>query len=330
MSVKLESAERYEALKSSIEAVTGETHADLTDGIQALKNGYGQGGVKEEQEKTIDITENGTTEVLPDDGKVLSKVTVNVEVSSGGSEVPSNAKFQVVSYTTDGYPLEVNICSEGDTSTPQYCITPRIDYVSTFLSTIRKVNLPSTVVQISIGAFMGATKLNEVTGWDNVTAIGTSAFESCSSLTHTSLPPNLTHISNNVFANARVPINYLPESVKHIGGNAFYRVSGMNLKKLPQSLTTIVDYAFYNTGYANVSFSEIPASVQTIGTQAFRGACLGIVGSLTFKGTPTSIAASAFEMGTNVTDVYVPWAEGAVAGAPWGMTNATIHYESEV
>lgn len=35
---------------------------------------------KEEQEKTISITENGTTSVTPDEGKVLSKVTVNVEV----------------------------------------------------------------------------------------------------------------------------------------------------------------------------------------------------------------------------------------------------------
>jgi hypothetical protein len=42
---------------------------------------------KEEQEKIIDITENGTTEVAPDEGKALSKVTVNVEVAqSGGGE----------------------------------------------------------------------------------------------------------------------------------------------------------------------------------------------------------------------------------------------------
>ena len=36
---------------------------------------------KEEQEKSVEITENGTTEVLPDDGKALSKVTVTVNVA---------------------------------------------------------------------------------------------------------------------------------------------------------------------------------------------------------------------------------------------------------
>lgn len=44
---------------------------------------------KPEQEKTIEITENGTTEVTPDEGKVLSKVAVNVEVkgSSNGESI---------------------------------------------------------------------------------------------------------------------------------------------------------------------------------------------------------------------------------------------------
>lgn len=29
---------------------------------------------------------------------------------------------------------------------------------------------------------------------------------------------------------------------------------------------------------------------------------------------------------TTITDIYVPWSEGAVSGAPWGAINATIHY----
>lgn len=40
---------------------------------------------KEEQEKTVNITENGTTEVLSDENKTLSKVTVNVDVPSDDS-----------------------------------------------------------------------------------------------------------------------------------------------------------------------------------------------------------------------------------------------------
>ena len=39
---------------------------------------------KEEQEKIITVTENGTQEVTPDEGKVLSKVTVVTEIETGG------------------------------------------------------------------------------------------------------------------------------------------------------------------------------------------------------------------------------------------------------
>ncbi len=41
---------------------------------------------KDEQEKIVNITENGTTVVTPDEGMTLSGVTVNVGVESGGGE----------------------------------------------------------------------------------------------------------------------------------------------------------------------------------------------------------------------------------------------------
>jgi N-acetylneuraminic acid mutarotase len=54
--------------------------------------GMASGGIvevpaKEEQEKTITITENGTTEILPDENKALSKVTVVTDVSGGGASL---------------------------------------------------------------------------------------------------------------------------------------------------------------------------------------------------------------------------------------------------
>ena len=40
--------------------------------------------IKDEQSKTIDITENGTITVTPDDGVVWNEVTVNAAIESGG------------------------------------------------------------------------------------------------------------------------------------------------------------------------------------------------------------------------------------------------------
>lgn len=44
-----------------------------------------KGSQVQSQEKTVEITENGTTEVVPDSGYALSKVTVNTNVESSGS-----------------------------------------------------------------------------------------------------------------------------------------------------------------------------------------------------------------------------------------------------
>ena len=44
--------------------------------------------------------------------------------------------------------------------------------------------------------------------------------------------------------------------------------------------------------------------------------------------TPSYIEANAFRKASNLADIYVPWTEGEVARAPWGATNATIHYNT--
>ena len=79
---------------------------------------------------------------------------------------------------------------------------------------------------------------------------------------------------------------------------------------------------FFNC--TNLALTSIPAGVTDISYSAF-GYCTGLT-ELTFMGTPTSIAPDAFDGCENLTTINVPWAEGAVANAPWGATNATINY----
>lgn len=69
-------------------------------------------------------------------------------------------------------------------------------------------------------------------------------------------------------------------------------------------------------------------NLQTIGSSSFSN-CTGLT-EVIFPATITSINSNSFNGCTNVTDVYCPFAEGTVANAPWGMTNATIHYNYNV
>lgn len=66
------------------------------------------------------------------------------------------------------------------------------------------------------------------------------------------------------------------------------------------------------------------AGAQTITNSAFV-ACMALT-ELTFRTTPAVIGATAFMACTNIKTIRVPWAEGAVANAPWGATSATIIY----
>lgn len=55
------------------------------------------------------------------------------------------------------------------------------------------------------------------------------------------------------------------------------------------------------------------------------------INSITFKNNVDklpSITSTAFSYCNFLTDIYCPWAEGAVENAPWGATNATIHYNT--
>lgn len=44
----------------------------------------------------------------------------------------------------------------------------------------------------------------------------------------------------------------------------------------------------------------------------------------------TSLPSNIFNNCPNLTDIYVCWSEGEIGNAPWGATNATIHYNTPI
>jgi hypothetical protein len=113
----------------------------------------------------------------------------------------------------------------------------------------------------------------------------------------------------------------LPDGLTTISGAAFYQCGNITLKKLPEGITSIGNNAF--NGCTKLALAELPSGITSIGTKTFY-ACNGLT-TLTFNSKPT-IASDSFSKCTNLTTINVPWAEGEVANAPWGATNATINY----
>ena len=155
------------------------------------------------------------------------------------------------------------------------------------------------------------------------TQIRSNAFAYCGGLVSVSGISAITSISNNAFQNCnKLALTSLPAGLTSIGYSAFQNCNNLALTSLPAGITSISNNAFQSCN--NLALTSLPAGITSIGYDAFRN-CTGLT-TITFEGTPTLIRSDAFHGCTNLTTINVPWAEGAVANAPWGATHATINY----
>ena len=74
---------KLQGLIDKANGATGNADTDLTSAVNTLVGGYGKGDSTPTQEKSVTIKQNGTSEVIADEGYALSKVTINTNVESG-------------------------------------------------------------------------------------------------------------------------------------------------------------------------------------------------------------------------------------------------------
>lgn len=134
--------------------------------------------------------------------------------------------------------------------------------------------------------------------------------------------PNVTKIKGYAFYSDTFLKNIEMPNVEFIGNYAFYNCSDLALTSLPSGLLYINNSSF--SGCTNLALTSLPNGLRGIAPNAFYN-CTSLT-SITFEGKPNNIVNSAFSNCTNLTTINVPWAEGEVANAPWGATNATINY----
>lgn len=113
-----------------------------------------------------------------------------------------------------------------------------------------------------------------------------------------------------------------PEGLESIGTYAFGGCTALRLSAIPPGVKYLGTQCLNSC--QRIEAITIPESMKEIHSGAFSD-CINLK-TVTFKGTPNSIATDAFQRCSSLTTINVPWAEGAVANAPWGATNATINY----
>ncbi len=149
---------------------------------------------------------------------------------------------------------------------------------------LTSIEIPDSVTSIDFSAFYNCTSLTSIEIPDSVTSIGDWAFMYCTSLTKVNISniaawcdiefgdslSNPLYYTKNLYLNGELVTDLvLPDSVTSIGEYAFYNCSSFTSITIPDSVTSIGSYAFeYCSSLTSI---EIPDSVTSIGSSAFRG-----------------------------------------------------------
>lgn len=133
--------------------------------------------------------------------------------------------------------------------------------------------------------------------------------------------PNATAIRRGAFDRSGLTDISMP-NVTDIAFEGFDYCRSLVLTSLPSGIENIWSGAFSDC--SKLQITSIPSSLKVLSSAAFSW-CTGLT-TLTFEGVPENVASNVFTGCGNLTTINVPWAEGEVANAPWGATNATINY----
>lgn len=266
---------------------------------------------------------------------------------SGTLNITENGSYDVANYAS----AEVNVPSEGCNHTSVTQATPSITVSSSGLITAKatqsaglvsagtksatkqlttqgaKTVTPSSSEQVAVPAgtyVTGDVKVAAVSGGDS----GNDAEQTLIDLIERdivtiSLPDGIKRISSHAFDGcSSLSAISIPDTVTQIISHAFFGCSSLSTISLPDKITTIGGSAF---GYCSALRTiTLPKNMRSLGTYAFEY-CSELV-EVTFQSVPTTTYSTIFKNCPALTTINVPWAEGAVANAPWGATNATINY----
>lgn len=236
---------------------------------------------------------------------------------SGTKSITTNGTHDVKDYAS----VNVNVAGGGESTQDQlvqYC-----NGAITDLDLTGATKIPPNMFRAD---YNGNSAITGIT-MPNVTEIGEYAFNKCKNLVLNELPSGITTIGNNAFTGCeKLAFTNIP-AIRKLDNGTFQDCTQLNISELPEGTETVNNYTF--SGCNSIAEMTFPSTLKDIGNNGF-GSCTGLT-KVTFKGTPTgTIHASAFASCDNLKDIYVPWAEGTKPNAPWGATNATIHYNSAV
>ena len=218
-------------------------------------------------------------------------------------------------------------CKELSLSELPDSITYIGQYAFTGCNKLQLDGLPANLATLQGYAFQDCPKVTiHQMNNDNWTTLPNYVFYKCTGITHFTLPSALTAIPQYGFAYCS-SLSEIEFPIACVTINTYgFGYSGLKKLTIPSTITSIASYAF---AYCDQLEEVVINPTMTSMTNSYIFRSCTALKKVYIKTTFTSLASNTFTSDTAITDIYVPWAEGAVANAPWGATNATVHYQTD-
>ena len=164
--------------------------------------------------------------------------------------------------------------------------------------------MPNTLTSLGNTVFYNCQKMESITFSTRLTTIPDGTFQKCSKLNNVTIPKTITQLGSSAFRECTsLSSIVIPNTITAMGTSVFQDCSGLTSAAFEEGFTMnyIPNNTFYNTRFSSFT---IPASVQTINSQAFMNNTA--LASIEFPATVTKLASEAFRNCSGLTEVTIP------------------------
>lgn len=208
------------------------------------------------QEKTIEITENGITEIFPDEGYTLSRVVAIANVGGGENKFAQLVDDTLTEITAEDL--------EGATKIRKYAFYNDI--------VLQNITIPNSITSIESSAFHKCSNLTSVIIPNSVTSIGSGAFFTCSSLISINIPDSVITLGSDCFRDSALTSVSLGNGLTELSSGVFAMCSRLLNITIPANITSIKGWALEiggTTAGNKATFTFLSSTPPSIASNTF-------------------------------------------------------------